>query len=70
LREWEFCFTFVPIKNTIIMEILRIENEIKHIFAKDKITDADIHLGKFLINKWKRLTNWVEDTTPFLKHTI
>jgi hypothetical protein len=43
-----------------------IENEIKSIFRKDLINEGDIHLGNFLINKWKRLTNWVEDTTPFL----
>ena len=52
------------------MEILLIEFEIKNIFAKETITDADVHLAKFLINKWKRLTNWVEDTTPVLIHTI
>ena len=46
--------------------ITDIENEIKRIFAKDRITDADVHLGTFLINKWKRLTNWLEDHTPIL----
>ena len=48
----------------------QIEDEVKRIFAKEKITDADVHFGTFLINKWKRLTNWVEDTTPVLTHTI
>lgn len=52
------------------MEILQLEIEIKEIFAKNTITDADVHLGTFLINKWKRLTNWVTDTTPVLLHTI
>jgi hypothetical protein len=52
------------------MEILLIEFEIKNIFAKETITDADVHLANYLINKWKRLTNWVSDTTPVLKHTI
>jgi hypothetical protein len=52
------------------MEILVIEFEIKCIFNKETITDADVHLANYLINKWKRLTNWVSDTTPVLIHTI
>ena len=52
------------------METLRIEYEIKCIFNKENITDADVQLANYLINKWKKLTNWVTDTTPILKHTI
>ena len=52
------------------METLILEYEIKCIFNKETITDADVQLGKCLINKWKKLTNWVEDATPVLKHKI
>lgn len=52
------------------MEALRIEFEIKCIFNKETITDADVQLANYLIKKWKKLTNWVADTTPVLKHTI
>ncbi len=52
------------------MEILLLENEIKSIFAKNTITDADVQLGNYLIKRWKKLTNWVADATPVLKHTI
>ncbi len=53
-----------------ILQILQLEFEIKSIFKKETITDADVQLANYLINKWKKLTNWVTDTTPVLTHTI
>lgn len=50
--------------------IIELEYYIKCIFFKENISDADVQLANHYINKWKKLTNWVEDTTPILTHTI
>ncbi len=34
----------------------------KEIFAKEHISDTDVQFGTYFINKWKKLTNWVERT--------
>jgi hypothetical protein len=47
---------------TTEIEIRRCELRAKEIFAKPTITDADAQLGKHLIEKWKRLTGWIERT--------
>ena len=47
-------------------EIKTIETTIKFIFNKENITDDDVIIGNKLINKWKKLTNWVECTEPAL----
>lgn len=47
---------------TTDLEIKMCEDRAKEIFAKPIITDADAQLGKYFINKWKRLSGWVERT--------
>ena len=42
------------------IEIRTIENTIKFIFYKDNLMDSEVKLATKLINKWKKLTNWVE----------
>lgn len=44
-----------------------LEEEIKTIFYKDDIPGHLAKIGTRMINKWKQLVNWKEDTTPFLK---
>lgn len=47
-------------------EINTIENTIKFIFNKETIDDDDVIIGNKLIDKWKRLTGWIERTEPVL----
>jgi len=47
---------------TIELDIRTCEEKAKEIFAKPIISDADAELGKFFIEKWKRLSGWVEKT--------
>ena len=42
------------------IEIRTIENTIKFIFFKDNLMDSEVILATKLINKWKKLTNWIE----------
>jgi hypothetical protein len=42
------------------IEIRTIENTIKFIFYKDNLMDSEVILATKLINKWKKLTNWIE----------
>lgn len=42
------------------IEIRTIENTIKFIFYKDNLMDSEVKLATKLINKWKKLTNWIE----------
>lgn len=44
------------------IEIKMCEDRAKEIFAKETLKDADVELGTFFINKWKRLTKHVERT--------
>lgn len=48
-------------------KVRNIENAIKRIFNKEVITDIDIDITNLLINKWKRLTSWVEKTENPIK---
>lgn len=45
-------------------EIKILENNIKDIFKIDPLTNDLVIIGNNLINKWKVLTKWQEDTTP------
>ncbi len=47
---------------TTEIEIRMCEQRAKEIFAKPIITDADAQLGKYFIEKWKRLSGWIERT--------
>jgi hypothetical protein len=49
------------------IEVRNIENIIKRIFNKEVITETDIDIHNLLINKWKKLTNWVEKTENPIK---
>jgi hypothetical protein len=42
------------------LEIKTIENTIKFIFFKDNLMEDEVILATKLINKWKKLTNWIE----------
>ena len=44
------------------IEVRNIEDCIKRIFYKKEITQSDIMTANVLIEKWKKLTNWVEKT--------
>jgi hypothetical protein len=44
------------------IEVRNIENAIKRIFNKEVITESDVRTANFLIEKWKKLTNWIERT--------
>lgn len=41
--------------------IEQLETNIKAVFKKEKITDTDIQISNYWINKWKNLTNWVDE---------
>ena len=41
--------------------IEQLETNIKAVFKKEKITDTDIQISNYWINKWKKLTNWVDE---------
>lgn len=51
-------------------DIIEIEKAIKFIFDKTECTDTDVELANYYIGKWKKLTNWKEDTTQALKFTV
>jgi hypothetical protein len=51
-------------------DIAEIEIMIKLIFNKPTCSDADVQLVNYYIKKWKILTNWKENTSPVLLHTI
>ena len=44
-----------------------LEREIKFIFNKEFVSKALVKAGNRLIERWKKLVEWEEDTTPFLK---
>ena len=39
----------------------QIELNIKAMLRKDKITQSDIQLANYWIEKWKKLTNWIDE---------
>ena len=49
--------------------ILKIEAEIKEIFAKDHIRRLDVIKANRLIDEWTLLTNYKYNKTPLLKKT-
>lgn len=51
-------------------EIKLLETEIRNIFNKDFISDDLVITANLLINKWKKLSKWKEDKTPFLDNSI
>jgi hypothetical protein len=51
-------------------EILTIEYTLKTIFAKDKITRIDVAIANKLFEKWKVLTEYVEDDKSPIRETI
>jgi hypothetical protein len=60
------------IKNLQVMitnnfDIKELENTIKFIFNKKEITQVDIETSNKLIEKWKRITHWVEKTENPIK---
>jgi len=60
------------IKNLQVMitnnfDIKELENTIKFIFNKKEITQVDVETAKKLIDKWKRITHWVEKTENPIK---
>lgn len=49
------------------IEVRNIENCIKRIFYKSELTQSDVTTANILIEKWKKLTNWVEETENPIK---
>lgn len=49
------------------IEVRNIEDCIKRIFYKTEITQSDVITANLLIEKWKKLTNWVEETENPIK---
>lgn len=49
------------------LEIESIEKTIKFIFYKKGLTQDDVTIGNKLINQWKKLTGWVEQTENPIK---
>ena len=43
-----------------------LEKEIKIIFFIDEISSTMVKICNRLLQKWKKLVNWQEDTVPFL----
>ena len=43
-----------------------LEKEIRLIFFRDKISDTLVKVGNRLLQRWKKLVQWEEDTIPFL----
>jgi len=43
-----------------------LEKEIKLIFFRDSISNTLVKVGNRLLEKWKKLVQWEEDTVPFL----
>jgi len=44
-----------------------LEREIRFIFNRDFVSKSLVTAGNKLIKKWKKIVEWEEDTTPFLK---
>lgn len=44
-----------------------LEEEIRFIFNRDFVSKSLVTAGNRLIKKWKKIVEWEEDTTPFLK---
>jgi hypothetical protein len=53
--------------NTKESEIVSLENCIKNIFRKTEITKIDVETSNILIDRWKKLTRWVEKTENPIK---
>lgn len=51
-------------------EILTIEHAFKNIFYKDNIRSIDVAMANNLLEKWKVLTNHVENTKSPIKDNI
>ena len=51
-------------------EILTIEYTLKTIFRKDKITRIDVAIANKLFEKWKKLTEHVEETKSPIMESI
>jgi hypothetical protein len=45
----------------------QLEKNIKAMFKKEKITESDIQISNYWINKWKELTNWINEDTHLPK---
>ena len=43
-----------------------LEREIRFIFFRDKISNTLVKTSNKLLEKWKKLVQWEEDTIPFL----
>ena len=55
---------------TLKNEILTIEYTLKTIFRKDKITRIDVAIANKLFDKWKKLTEHVEETKSPIMESI
>lgn len=44
-----------------------LEREIRFIFNRDSISNTVVKAANRLIKRWKKIVEWEEDTTPFLK---
>lgn len=44
-----------------------LEEEIRFIFNREFVSKSLVTAGNRLIKKWKKIVEWEEDTTPFLK---
>lgn len=51
-------------------EILTIEYTIRNIFYKDRITKLDVTIANKLFDKWKKLTEHVENTKSPIMESI
>ena len=52
-------------------EIRTIEYTLRNIFRKDRITKLDVNVANKLFNKWKVLTQHVENTkSPIMKSIL
>tara|TARA_B110000503_G_C7027534_1_gene362538 strand:- start:613 stop:816 length:204 start_codon:yes stop_codon:yes gene_type:complete len=52
-------------------EIMTIEYTLKSIFNKNKIRSVDVVMANKLFDKWKKLTNYVEDTKyPVIEYIL
>lgn len=45
----------------------QIERNLKAMLRKEKITESDIQLANYWIDKWKELTKWVNEDTHLPK---
>ena len=55
---------------TLKNEILTIEYTLKNIFRKDRITKLDVNIANKLFNKWKKLTEHVENIKSPIMESI